>query len=56
MPATIVKMKKDDWETVRSIYQEGVLSGNVTFEKLALVNYLTTTGYVIPAIFKRESR
>jgi L-amino acid N-acyltransferase YncA len=32
---TIEKMKPEDWEAVRSIYQEGLATGNATFETTA---------------------
>ena len=32
MDFTIEKMKDDDWPAVKSIYQEGIATGNATFE------------------------
>ncbi len=32
MEFSIIGMKRDDWEAVRSIYEEGIATGNATFE------------------------
>jgi L-amino acid N-acyltransferase YncA len=32
MSLTIDRMAPTDWEAVRSIYQEGIATGNATFE------------------------
>jgi len=32
MDVIVEKMQDDDWDTVRSIYQEGIATGNATFE------------------------
>jgi phosphinothricin acetyltransferase len=32
LEATVVDMRKEDWQIVRAIYQEGIATGNATFE------------------------
>jgi len=38
MDFTVDKMKKEDWSAVQSTYQEGIATGNATFETEGLKN------------------